>query len=362
MSRVQLALRVSDLEASVAFYRAVRGGAAKRRPGYANFAIAEPPLKLVLIEGEPRPGAPCSEPPRRRGRHHRRGRPRRPRGCAGRAWRPSRRTTPPAATRCRTRCGCTAPARSRGRSTRSRPTTRERWPRRPRSAARCDDDGSACCTPAGDSRRGVVRADKPTVLFVCVHNAGRSQMAAALPGAPRRRPRRGAVRRVARPPTGQPRRRRGDGRGGHRHLGRGAQGAHRRGRPGVRRRDHDGLRRRLPVLPRQALRGLGARRPGRPGRRRGAADPRRDPRPHRGAHRRDRAGGAAGDERSARSTRRGRGARRGSRCSTGSCPCGSCWPWPAGLVLGRLAARGAGRARRGEGRPDVAADRPRACC
>jgi catechol 2,3-dioxygenase-like lactoylglutathione lyase family enzyme len=53
MSRVQLALRVSDLEASIGFYRSLFGvEPAKRRPGYANFAIAEPPLKLVLIEGE----------------------------------------------------------------------------------------------------------------------------------------------------------------------------------------------------------------------------------------------------------------------------------------------------------------------
>ncbi|MGA5822943.1 ArsI/CadI family heavy metal resistance metalloenzyme [Kitasatospora sp. NPDC094028] len=54
MSRVQLALRVADLEGSVAFYSKLFGTEpAKRRPGYANFAIAEPPLKLVLIEGEP---------------------------------------------------------------------------------------------------------------------------------------------------------------------------------------------------------------------------------------------------------------------------------------------------------------------
>ncbi|SHI60830.1 Catechol 2,3-dioxygenase [Nocardiopsis flavescens] len=54
MSRVQLALNVADLEASVAFYSTLFGTEpAKRRPGYANFAIAEPPLKLVLIEGEP---------------------------------------------------------------------------------------------------------------------------------------------------------------------------------------------------------------------------------------------------------------------------------------------------------------------
>src|SRR5215469_14357876 len=54
MSRVQLALRVADLDASVAFYSKLFGAEpAKRRPGYANFAIAEPPLKLVLIEGSP---------------------------------------------------------------------------------------------------------------------------------------------------------------------------------------------------------------------------------------------------------------------------------------------------------------------
>jgi catechol 2,3-dioxygenase-like lactoylglutathione lyase family enzyme len=54
MSRVQLALRVADLDASVAFYsRLFATEPAKRRPGYANFAIAEPPLKLVLIEGAP---------------------------------------------------------------------------------------------------------------------------------------------------------------------------------------------------------------------------------------------------------------------------------------------------------------------
>ncbi|MEY9843115.1 ArsI/CadI family heavy metal resistance metalloenzyme [Streptacidiphilus sp. MAP5-3] len=54
MSRVQLALNVADLDASVAFYSQLFGTEpAKRRPGYANFAIAEPPLKLVLIEGEP---------------------------------------------------------------------------------------------------------------------------------------------------------------------------------------------------------------------------------------------------------------------------------------------------------------------
>jgi catechol 2,3-dioxygenase-like lactoylglutathione lyase family enzyme len=51
MSRIQLAINVDDLEESVAFYRKLFGTEpAKRRPGYANFAVAEPPLKLVLIE------------------------------------------------------------------------------------------------------------------------------------------------------------------------------------------------------------------------------------------------------------------------------------------------------------------------
>jgi catechol 2,3-dioxygenase-like lactoylglutathione lyase family enzyme len=52
MSRVQLALNVTDLDAAVGFYTRLFGvEPAKLRPGYANFAIAEPPLKLVLIEG-----------------------------------------------------------------------------------------------------------------------------------------------------------------------------------------------------------------------------------------------------------------------------------------------------------------------
>ena len=57
MSRVQLALRVPDLQASIAFYTKLFGTEpAKLRDGYANFAIAEPPLKLVLIEASGRDG------------------------------------------------------------------------------------------------------------------------------------------------------------------------------------------------------------------------------------------------------------------------------------------------------------------
>jgi predicted enzyme related to lactoylglutathione lyase len=53
MSRVQLALNVADLDSAVEFYTTLFATApAKVRPGYANFAIADPPLKLVLIENK----------------------------------------------------------------------------------------------------------------------------------------------------------------------------------------------------------------------------------------------------------------------------------------------------------------------
>ncbi len=51
MSIVQLALNVSDVDAAVEFYtKLFQTPPAKRRPGYANFAVENPPLKLVLIE------------------------------------------------------------------------------------------------------------------------------------------------------------------------------------------------------------------------------------------------------------------------------------------------------------------------
>jgi catechol 2,3-dioxygenase-like lactoylglutathione lyase family enzyme len=51
MSRIQLALNVDDLDASITFYSTLFGTEpAKVRPGYANFAVADPPLKLVLLE------------------------------------------------------------------------------------------------------------------------------------------------------------------------------------------------------------------------------------------------------------------------------------------------------------------------
>ncbi|MDP7736255.1 ArsI/CadI family heavy metal resistance metalloenzyme [Mycobacterium paragordonae] len=51
MSRVQLALNVDDLDEAIAFYsKLFNTSPAKVKPGYANFAIEEPPLKLVLLE------------------------------------------------------------------------------------------------------------------------------------------------------------------------------------------------------------------------------------------------------------------------------------------------------------------------
>jgi lactoylglutathione lyase len=57
MSRVQLALNVDDLDEAITFYAKLFGTApTKVRPGYANFAVADPPLKLVLLENPGRGG------------------------------------------------------------------------------------------------------------------------------------------------------------------------------------------------------------------------------------------------------------------------------------------------------------------
>ena len=57
MSRLQLALNVSDLDSAIDFYsKLFDTPPAKIRPGYANFAVVEPPLKLVLIENGGTPG------------------------------------------------------------------------------------------------------------------------------------------------------------------------------------------------------------------------------------------------------------------------------------------------------------------
>jgi hypothetical protein len=57
MSRVQLALNVDDLDASIVFYsKLFQTPPAKVRPDYANFAISDPPLKLVLFANSGEPG------------------------------------------------------------------------------------------------------------------------------------------------------------------------------------------------------------------------------------------------------------------------------------------------------------------
>jgi lactoylglutathione lyase len=57
MSRIQLALNVDDLDAAITFYSTLfHAEPAKVKPGYANFAIADPPLKLVLLENPGRGG------------------------------------------------------------------------------------------------------------------------------------------------------------------------------------------------------------------------------------------------------------------------------------------------------------------
>ena len=64
MSRVQLALNVGNLDEAIAFYtKLFQTEPAKVREGYANFAIAEPPLKLVLIAGGGTPGTTPGSPP-----------------------------------------------------------------------------------------------------------------------------------------------------------------------------------------------------------------------------------------------------------------------------------------------------------
>ena len=58
MSRVQLALNVADLDESIEFYtKLFRTAPAKMRDGYANFTIADPPMKLVLFAGAGEPGS-----------------------------------------------------------------------------------------------------------------------------------------------------------------------------------------------------------------------------------------------------------------------------------------------------------------
>ena len=96
---------------------------------------------------------------------------------------------------------------------------------------------------------GIGDSGTPIVLFLCVHNAGRSQMALGwfnhLAGDRADR----LVRWLRTRQRDQPGRRRRDGRSRHRHHRRVPQALDRRDPPRRRRRHHDGLRRRLPALP-----------------------------------------------------------------------------------------------------------------
>lgn len=57
MSRFQISLNVRDVETAVGFYSKLFGvEPVKHRPGYANFVVADPPLKLIVIENERAPG------------------------------------------------------------------------------------------------------------------------------------------------------------------------------------------------------------------------------------------------------------------------------------------------------------------
>ena len=104
---------------------------------------------------------------------------------------------------------------------------------------------------------GRIAKTVPELLFVCVHNAGRSQMAAAPGRAPVGAPGPRPLRRLSARRGGQPARHPGPRRTRH-HPGRALpEAVVRQRRPRRRRHHHHGLRRRLPHLPRQALRGLG---------------------------------------------------------------------------------------------------------
>ena len=147
--------------------------------------------------------------------------------------------------------------------------------------------GPSSPTPTPPPRRADA-VSKPSVLFVCVHNAGRSQMAAAFLTHLSQGP--VEVRSAGSAPADQvnPAAVQAMAEVGIDIAAETAEDPHRPCGPRVRCGDHHGLRRHLPLLPRQAVRGLGARRPRRQGRRLGPAHPRRDPPTGRAAARRAR--------------------------------------------------------------------------
>ena len=148
MSRVHLALNVADLEASVAFYSKLFGvEPAKRRPGYANFAITHPAAQARPHRGRAGPGDPPG-PPRRRGRHHR-GSHRRHRPAQGhRSWPPSEENDTACCYALQDKVWVHGPGK-------------EPWEV---YVAKADADvlekpaDSACCAPAGDSTEAATPA------------------------------------------------------------------------------------------------------------------------------------------------------------------------------------------------------------
>jgi hypothetical protein len=125
MSRVQLSINVSDFDAAVALYSRLFGAApAKLRTGYANFAIDDPPLKLVLNSPGNGPGGTVNHLGSRSARPSKSPRPEH--GWTLRAWTPSPNRAPSAATRGRTRCEPTTPTAWPGSTTPSCSTSRRR--------------------------------------------------------------------------------------------------------------------------------------------------------------------------------------------------------------------------------------------
>ena len=180
MSRVQLALNVSDLDAAVAFYSKLfvdRAGQAA--PGLRELRGRRSAAEARAHRGRRLAGQP--EPPRRRGgvdRGGRRGPAQRLAGDGPRDARP--RTRWRAATRCRTRCGSTTPTARRGRSTPS-------W-----ATSRCP---TASCAARRPGRRAVLRhrgALLPAVDRSRRHPCSRRRLFA---GVPRHRIARGRGRR-----------------------------------------------------------------------------------------------------------------------------------------------------------------------
>ena len=203
MSRVQLALNVSDLDEAIAFYsKLFATEPAKVRPGYANFAVAEPPLKLVLIEGHGEPGTLNhlgveveSTDEVRRGAAPARGRRASPTATEDDGRR--------AATPCRTRSGSTLPTASRGRSTRCSPTPtptrRDDAGRRSRAAATRPSRVPLLLTTCVDrdlARRGAAEVVGTALLVAVVVGSG---IAAQRLVARRRRA--AAARELRRPPA-----------------------------------------------------------------------------------------------------------------------------------------------------------------